>query len=72
MENVSTFYFVNECFMYYCQLICYLILFFFWIEKEEKHEESDSTDSESVMKVVEEIVGIEMETDKFLVSVLII
>ena len=72
MENVSTFYFVNECFMYYCQLICYLILFFFWIEKEGKHEESDSTDSESVMKVVEEIVGIEMETDKFLVSVLII
>ena len=45
---------------------------FFWIEKEEKHEESDSTDSESIMKVVEEIVGIEMETDKFVVSVLII
>ena len=45
---------------------------FFWIEKEEKHEEPDSTELESVTKVVEEIVGIEMKRDKLLVSVLII
>ena len=66
MENVNTFHFVRMFHaLFSVDMLLDLFVLFCFIEKDEKHDQCDTMESESVGKVVE-------ETDKLLVSVLII